>query len=187
MNSGEIDRLPVHQLMERYGIVKSAVYDRMVTLNIKPERVGVKSYLNAEQIRTMDVYHEFIQAGGTKPEFLESRGVHKPGEADSGLSSGLSTVQPDIIQIAAAIAAQFAAKLQPSSAAPDPLAYFGRLEQAARNGWLLSTSEISELLDLLPSEIQQYGDSFSEAGFVFTKAGYRSGGQVAWRVSKPVK
>lgn len=186
MNSGEIDRLPVNQLMERYGIVKSLVYTRLETLNIKPERVGGKSFVNAEQIRMLDIYHEFIQAGGTKAEFLESRGVHKPGEADSGLSSGLSTVQPDIIQIAAAIAAQFAAKLQPPIAS-NPLAYFEKLEQSARNGWLLSTSEISELLDLLPSEIQQYGDRFSEAGFVFTKAGYRAGGQVAWRVSKPVK
>ncbi len=103
------------------------------------------------------------------------------------MSSGLSTVQPDMVQLIAAIAAEMASRLQAAAPPAEPLAYFDTLEKAYRNGWLLSTSELADLLDLLPAEIRAYGDSFSEAGFMFTKAGYRVGGEVAWRVSKPVK
>jgi hypothetical protein len=186
MSSGEIDRLPVNQLTERYRLVRSAVYTRLDALGIKPERVGNKAYVNARQLSLLDELHQFIQSGGTTAEFLESRGIQKE-EEPSNLSTGLSTGQPDIVQLVAAIAAQFASKLQPPAPEPDPFAYFETLERAARHGWLLSTSELAYLLDLLPSEIQQYGDHFSEAGFSFIKAGYRAGGEVAWRVSKLVK
>ncbi|MBW4523258.1 MAG: hypothetical protein KME16_26760 [Scytolyngbya sp. HA4215-MV1] len=187
MGNGEIDRLLVNQLTERYDLVRSAVYSRMEALKIKPERIGNKSYVNSEQLRLLDDLHQAIQSGRTTAEFLDSRGLPKAGTESSELSSGLSIEQPDLLRFVTAIAAEVASKFQPALPAPDPLAYFERLEQAYRHGWLLRTSEIAELLDLLPSEIQHYGDTFSEAGFIFTKAGYRSGGEVAWRVSKVVK
>ncbi|MDJ0707003.1 MAG: hypothetical protein QNJ46_27325 [Leptolyngbyaceae cyanobacterium MO_188.B28] len=56
------------------------------------------------------------------------------------------------------------------------------LERVARNGWLLRTSEIAGLLNLPLSRIQQSGDLFSEAGFIFTRAGYLAQGEIAWRV-----
>jgi hypothetical protein len=185
MGGEEIDRLPISQLVERYKIVRSAVYTRLNALNIEPIKVGNKAYVNAEQLRQLDALHEFIQRGGTIPEFQESHGIPRQQAASSsGLASSASSGQSEIAQFAAGIAAQFAARLQPPV---DPLSYFEKLEQAARNGWLLRTSEVADLLDLLPSEIQLYGDRFFEAGFIFTKAGYRAGGEVAWRVSKPIK
>ena len=192
--SGQIDRLPVTQLIDRYKLVKSAVYKRLEALGIRPEKIGNKSYINADQLKLMDELHEFIQLGRTTAEFLEMRGLPRHSSTESfessgqslGQSSELSLGQPDILQLIAAITAQLASKLQPVSE-PDPFAYYEILEKAAQNRWHLSTSELAELLDLLPSEIQQYGDRFSEAGFVFTKEGYRSGGQFAWRVAKPLK
>ncbi|MBF2086523.1 hypothetical protein [Thermoleptolyngbya sp. C42_A2020_037] len=181
MNGGEIDRIPVNQLMQRYGLVKSAVYKRLNDLGIDPQKVGNKSYVNAEQLRLLDDLHQFIKSGGTMPEFLESRGIQPAQNLSSGDSSGLSKVQPDMINLVSAIAAQFANRLQPP---PDPLAYYQKLEDAARNGWLMRTSEIADLLDLSISEMQYYGDRFSEAGFTFTKSGYRAGGEIAWKVSK---
>ena len=82
------------------------------------------------------------------------------------------------------IAAEIASRFQPALPEPDPLAYFEVLERAAQCGWHLRTSEIAYLLDLSPSEIGLYGDRFTEAGFVFTRAGYRTRGEVAWKVSK---
>ena len=190
MSSGEVDRIPVSQLIERYSLVKSAVYERFKILGIVPEKVGIKSYVNAEQIQLLDKYHQFIQNGGNKAEFREMYGGAKATKADEAFppaSGGLSLAQPDIVQLVATIAAQIAAKFQPASPEPDPLAYFKALEEAASRGWLLKTSEICYLLDLTPDEIKPYGDRFYEAGFVFTKAGYRTKGEVAWQVSKPVK
>jgi hypothetical protein len=180
MSGEEIDRLPIGQLVERYQIVRSAVYTRLNALGIEPEKVGNKAYVNAEQLRQLDDLHQFIQQGGTTAEFQESRGIPRP--AASNLAS--TTGESEIAQFAAGMAAQFAVRLQPPV---DPLNYFEKLERAARNGWLLRTSEVAELLDLLPSEIQLYGNQFFEAGFMFTRAGYRSGGEIAWRVSKPLK
>jgi hypothetical protein len=183
MSNEEIDRLPVNQLSQRYNLVRSAVYTRLDALGIKPERVGNRAYVNGRQLRLLDELHQFIQAGGTTAEFVEMKGIQKE-EVGSGMSSGLSTVQPDLIRLVTVIASEIAAKLQPPLPEPDPLAYFETLEQAARNGWLLSTTEIADLLDLPPATIHSYGDRFTEAGFVFTRAGFRAGGDLAWRVSK---
>jgi hypothetical protein len=187
MSNGEIDRLPVNQLMNRYSLVRSAVYTRLEALGIKPERIGNKAYVNAEQLKLLDDLHEFINSGGTTAEFQERRGIQKAKETPPEQSGGLSTVQPDFARLVAAIASEIASRFQSSTPEPDPFAYFEVLERAYQNGWLLSTSEVADLLDLLPSNIRQYGDSFSEAGFIFTRAGYRTGGEVAWRVSKTVK
>jgi hypothetical protein len=181
-----IDRVPVNQLPDRYNLVRSAIYTRLDALGIEPEKVGNKSYVNAEQLRLLDNLHEFIQAGGTTAEFQESRGIRKRKENSSGQSAGLSTVQPDLTQVLNALS-DFATRLQPAAPQPDPFAYLETLERAAQTGWLLRTSEVAELLKLSPSEMQLYGDRFSEAGFVFTKAGYRSGGEIAWKVTKPMK
>jgi hypothetical protein len=190
-----IDRVPVNQLPDRYNLVRSAIYTRLDALGIEPEKVGNKSYVNAEQLRLLDNLHEFIQAGGTTAEFQESRGIRRrkdnsqaSGQSASGQSAGLSTAQSqaDMSQFLNVLS-DFAAKLQPAAPQPNPFAYLETLERAAQSGWLLRTSEVAELLRLSPAEMQLYGDRFSEAGFVFTKAGYRSGGEIAWKVTKPIK
>jgi len=188
MNNGEIDRIPVSQLEQRYDLARSAVYKRLKDLGIKPQRVGIKSYLNAQQIMLMDEFHAFVQGGGTMAEFLEFRGslldpVDPPQDSPMD-SSNLALNQPDMIRLVSAIAAEIATQFQPPPPEPDLLAYFEALERAAQKGWLLKTSELSAFLDLTPAEIQSYGDRFAEAGFLFTRAGYRAGGEVAWRVSK---
>lgn len=191
MNNGQVDRLPVNQLQERYnGLARSAVYARMEALGIKTEKVGNKAYVNAEQLALLDDLHHFLQSGRSTAEFLESRGLTPSGRSDnasSGLSGGLSTVPSDLARLAAFIASEVAAKYQAQPPSRDPLAYFDILERASQNGWLLSTSELCELLDLDPSELKRYGDRFAEAGFFFTQAGYRAGGEVAWKVSKPLR
>ncbi len=65
-----------------------------------------------------------------------------------------------------------------------PLAYLRDLEEAYQNGWLLSTSELASLLRLSPKTIAGYGQEFSDAGFVFTRAGTRKGGEIAWSIEK---
>ena len=65
-----------------------------------------------------------------------------------------------------------------------PLAYLRDLEEAHQNGWLLSTSELAKLLGLSPKTIAGYGQEFSDAGFIFTRAGTRKGGEIAWSIEK---
>ncbi|MGL5832372.1 MAG: hypothetical protein ACRC1Z_03965 [Waterburya sp.] len=64
------------------------------------------------------------------------------------------------------------------------LTYLEELESAYQNGWLLSTSEVSDLLGLTSKTIASYGQEFSDAGFLFTRAGTRKGGEIAWSIDK---
>lgn len=65
-----------------------------------------------------------------------------------------------------------------------PIAYLRDIEEAHQNGWLLSTSELAKLLELSPKTITNYGQEFSDAGFIFTRAGTRKGGELAWSIEK---
>jgi Mn-dependent DtxR family transcriptional regulator len=69
--------------------------------------------------------------------------------------------------------------------APSRLSYLRELEEACNQQWLLSTSELADLLGLAPGTITDYGEEFSEAGFMFTRAGKRKGGEIAWKIGKP--
>lgn len=188
MNSGEIDRLPVSQLVQRYGgLARSAVYTRMDALGIKPEKVGNKAFVNQVQLRLLDELHRFLQTGRTTAEFLDMKGIPKADNKGSETSSGLSPGQlnpGEWTNIIGFITSEVASRLLPAQPEPNPLAYLEQLEQAAQKRWLLRTTEIASLLGMTVAEIQQYGDRFYEAGFVFTRTGYRAGGEFAWQVSK---
>jgi hypothetical protein len=199
-SSSEIDRIPVAQLMSHYALARSAVYTRLNALGIEPEKIGGKAYLNGPQLELMDQLHAFIKQGGNTAEFLEMKGLPPMGadrsdrsdradrrstaaaDLSSGQSSGLAAtgMGPLVTALAAAIAAAMS-KNQPPT---DPFAYYKLLEQAARTNWLLKTSEVAKLLDLSSAEVLAFGDRFTDAGFVFTHAGYRANGEVAWTVSK---
>jgi DNA-binding transcriptional MocR family regulator len=58
------------------------------------------------------------------------------------------------------------------------------LEEAYEKGWLLSTSEIADLLGLNQKTISNYGIEFTDAGFIFARAGTRKGGEIAWSIDK---
>ncbi len=190
MNSGEIDQFPVSQLQSRYDLARSAVYKRMEQLGIAPKRVGKRSHISGQQLRLMDELHVFVKQGGSAAEFVEARGLQKkPGNSGNGQSGGgsaLATTANDFGGLISAIVSEVVSRVG-LGAEPDPLKYFETLENAARNGWLPSTSELAELIDLSPKEIESYGDRFSEAGFVFSRAGYRKNGEIAWKVAKRLK
>lgn len=196
MSGGNIDRIPVNQLSDRYQLARSAVYKRMSDLGIAREKIGNRAYVSNEQVKLLDELHNFIGMGGNVAEFIDRKGLNNPSISSSknssgqssgqsfGQSSGLALNQSDMVKLISAIAAEMSAKLQPALAARDPLAYYESLEKAAKGGWKLRTSEVAELLKLDPKEIDGYGHTFYEAGFAFNRAGYRSGGEGAWLVSK---
>ncbi len=187
MSSGNVDRIPVNQLSDRYKLARSAVYKRMADLGIEREKTGNRAYVNAEQVALLDELHSFIQVGGNVAEFMARKGLEMGGPQSSGSgnsadSSGLALNQSDMVKLVSAIAAEMASQI--SLLPADPLAYYESLERAASNGWKLRTSELAALLKLDPAEINRYGQTFYEAGFAFNRSGYRSGGETAWVVSK---
>jgi len=177
MGNGAIDRLTISQLIERYRLARSAVYKRIEALGIEAQKIGGKAFYGSAQVQLLDALHDFIQRGGNTAQFIEMRGI-QPEESFPEESTGLTTGQSDLLNLMN----RMLPWLKPPE--PDPLGYFEKLEQACRNQWQLSTSEVANLLGMSAAEIQRYGDRFYEAGFVFSRAGYRAGGELAWKVSK---
>lgn len=194
MASSEIDKFPVSQLPSRYELARSAVYKRMEQLGIAPEKIGQRSYVNASELQLMDELHRFIGHGGSAAEFIEAKGLKQRksrkntgnGQAPGANSSDLANISPDFGSFISGIVSEVLARIG-AVPEPDPLVYFEKLESAAQNGWLLSSSEIANLFDISPGEIERLGESFAEAGFVFKRAGRRRNGETAWKVTKRLR
>ena len=180
-----IDRIPVSQLPSRYGIARSAVYTRLKDLQIEPVKEGRKAYVTNEQLQLLDSLHEHISRGGVTSDFIQQKGQQLTPISSNEESSVLVQDSPGQVfplQAGALVAVLEAIvkRLAPSS----PLSYLRDLEEAYEKGWLLSTSELANLLKLSPKTIASYGDSFEEAGFVFTRCGKRKKGEIAWMIGK---
>ncbi|HEY9795859.1 MAG TPA: hypothetical protein V6D30_09475 [Leptolyngbyaceae cyanobacterium] len=184
----EVDRVPVSQLPSRYGIARSALYTRLKDLKIEPEKQGKKAFVNASQLQRLDALHEHIQKGGTTGEFLKQfeSPVQLPTEDSPGQSRAIVQDSPGQITTSppAALVAVVEAVVKRLMPTPTRLSHLRELEEAYSKGWLLSTSELADLLGLAPGTITDYGEEFNDAGFTFTRAGKRKGGEIAWLVHK---
>jgi hypothetical protein len=177
-------------LPSRYGIARSNLYTRLKDLGIEPEKMGKKAYVNAEQLQLLDALHEHIQKGGTTGEFLKSLNGDSQREryADRTQLNQTLAASPNEQNIVfqphalVAVVEAIVKRLLPNSG--NRLSYLRELEEAYERGWLLSTSEVADLLRLSPKTIAGYGQEFSDAGFVFTRAGTRKGGELAWSIDK---
>lgn len=181
MSDGNVDRIPVNQLITRYNLARSAVYKRMKDLGISREKIGNRAYVNAAQLAEMDALHEFINVGGNVAEFIARRGAQQEeNETQPEDGSALAISNSEMVKLLTVFAEELVSKLQPAN----PLAYYESLESAAGKGWKLRTSELCNLLKLTEKEIESYDQTFYEAGFAFNRDGFRSGGEAAWRVTK---
>lgn len=184
----EIDLIPLSQLPSRYSIARSNLYNRLKDLQIEPIKQGKKAFVNASQLQLLDRLHAHLQQGGITSEFIKQQGLiaSHPGTMEtSTLSAVEHRSEPMVVIQPTALVSVLEAvvkRLLPSS--KSKLSYLRELEEAYQNGWLLSTSEVADLLGLSPSTITGYGQEFSDAGFVFTRVGIRKGGEIAWAIDK---
>ncbi len=116
--------------------------------------------------------HQIVTTSTTTPE------VYPAGEATLYREPTISLNASALVGVIETVVQ----KLIPNN--KSPLAYLRDIEEAHQNGWLLSTSELANLLGLSPKTIAGYGQEFSDAGFVFTRAGTRKGGEIAWSIEK---
>ena len=181
----KIDRFPVSQLPDRYGIKRTALYERLKALSIKPEKQGNKSYIDSDLVVQLDQLHAHIQRGGVINDFgseseqLKIEQTNSTGQLASINQSGTLVALVEVL--ASRLVPAIISKLTPPTA---PLAHLEALEKAYEKDWLLSTSELAQLLGLSPRTIRKYGNTFNEAGFTLTRAGTRARQETAWRVSK---
>lgn len=169
----EIDPYPISALQDRYGLSsKQAVYDRINKLGIQSIARGK---ISSSQLDRLDRLDEWLQKGRKIDDFVNgqigqtmllARNEEDPADKQEQIES-VGSFALLVHQIAAAVKSQ-----------PDPLQHYESLERAVRNNWLLSTSEVKQLIGVKP-----YGAVCVRGSFAFIKSG-KIGGQTAWRVEK---
>ena len=188
-----IDLVPLSQLPSKYGIARSNLYNRIKDLKIESVKQGRKAFVTAEQLELLDGLHAHLGRGGTTMGFLEI--LKKQGHGLAVIPSNEHSVsywttpkedaQPIIalnpVALVSTIETVVKRLIPPSN---NRLNYLKELEEAYQNGWLLSTSELSDLLGFAPKTIAGYGEELSDAGFTFTRSGTRKGGEIAWSIDK---
>ena len=187
----DIDRFPVKELMGRYSIGRTALYDRFKHANIKPYKEGTRSFISGEQLAELDRLNDHLAAGGSLSDFVPTEreqdlAILPNSSADIQRTVANDNLEALVIAVSMGVEralAEGAAKLNASqSQSPNPLWYMKELKQAAEENWLLTTAEIRELIGVKPTT-RQGSDTYKRGGWLFTKAG-KIGNQTAWRVSK---
>jgi hypothetical protein len=176
--NAELDLIPIGNLIDRYGVARSNIYNRLSGLGIEPEKQGGKAYINADQLALMDALNQHLKGGGTIADFqgqlsYRTGRSEKSYKTQDNLNSLEVTEQPALIATLMSAIAAF----QPQQ--KDPLANLETLERVAEKGWLLSTSQLAPLVGVKTPT----GKQFTRYGFTFTRAG-KNGAESAWKVTK---
>ena len=186
-----IDLVPLSQLPSRYSIARSNLYNRIKDLKVETVKQGRKAFVTATDLELLDGLHAHLGRGGTTVGFvqiLKKKGglalstVDRPASyitESSQHSEPIIAINP--VALVSTIETVVKRMIPPSN---NRLNYLKELEEAYQSGWLLSTSELSDLLEFAPKTIAGYGEQFSDAGFTFTRAGSRKGGEIAWSIDK---
>jgi hypothetical protein len=170
-------RYPVADLMARFGISKTILYQRFKVLKIQTFRVGKTAYVSSEQLALLDSLHEHLKSGKSTAEFLEVAGLLP-----------LEPPQQPSIELSHEQMASAAIRQSPSTTQADvqcPLHWTERirfLEDAFTHRWLLSTSQLAELIGLSPMTLARMHEC-DRNGFQFVRAGM-NGSEIAWEVKK---
>lgn len=173
-------------------ICRLYAYNRLKDLKIESVKQGRKAFVNATQLQLLDGLHTHLENGGTTNEFLKQVGSNShlvtTQTAEPSVYNSMGTphyseptisLQPSVLVGAIEAVVK---RLIPSNRSR--LNYLRELEEAYEKAWLLSTSELADLLGLNQKTITNYGQEFNDAGFIFARVGTRKGGEIAWSIDK---
>lgn len=188
--------LTIKQLLERYDLKqRQSIYDwckKGAKIELHKDESG-RSYATPSQVVLLDQLAEHLKKpNSTLSNFIPLSSVKIDKSIDSIIDTKIDSnesenkIQPLDTQLLAeftsqigiSIASQIANKLQPI----DPLWYHSSLERARASGWLLTTSEVKDLIGVKP-RTKKGNTTFKRGNWIFIKAG-KIGNQTAWRVDK---
>jgi hypothetical protein len=182
MSQAELIDYPIKELPQRYSIARSAVYVRMKRLNITPHTQGNRSYISASQLELLDDLHDFLveDSSRTIDEFLRWLSAVELSESRFSSTGQLIRQQTGHIIRQPERGVEYS---QGSNAA-QLRERFEFLERASTRGWLLSTSDLAQLIGLEPTTVVKH-EQLSRWGFTFVKCSERTGREVNWTVKRP--
>lgn len=177
--------ITTRQAAERYGCENnySTFHNRMTKLGIKPERRGRASYLSTTQIQLLDRLDGHLRNGGTFSNFVIEEGEVTPITKNDKVMELATTTDSSIVSNSSIGSVEIIAALQAlSNSNYDVLTPQKRLKEAAEEGFLLTTEQVSKIVGLAPSTISSWKSGTKKLGFSFSKE--HEGSSVIWRVSR---
>ena len=177
--------LTTRQAAERYGCENnySTFHNRMVKLGIKPERRGRQSFLSQEQIQLLDRLDEHLRTGGTFGNFIIEEGATIPMPKNSSSMELVASNSHSIVSTGSIGDMEIVAALQAvASANYDVLTPQKRLKEAAEDGFVLTTEQVSRIVGLSHSTVSSWKTGTRKLGFLFHKE--HEGSSVVWKVSR---
>lgn len=170
-----LDRVPIAPLIQKYG--KTKFYTQYLKdLGITPIRDGSNSYITPEQEELIAEYHRVRGEGKDAVQAFLAEVERSRQSSELSTQSSLERSEqrlglsePDRLWL---LVEALASRLQPTP--PDPLHPQRQLEEIADRGWVVTSSQLREILGTQPREGERLG-------FRLVKVG-RSGREAAWRV-----
>ena len=175
--------LTTRQAAERYGCENnySTFHNRMVKLGIKPERRGRQSFLSQQQIQLLDRLDEHLRTGGTFGNFIIEEGATVPMPKNSSSMELVASSGHSIVSTGSIGDIEIVAALQAvASANYDILTPQKRLKEAAEDGFVLTTEQVSRIVGLSHSTVSSWKTGTRKLGFHFHKE--HEGSSVVWKV-----
>ena len=175
--------LTTRQAAARYGCENnySTFHNRMVKLGIKPERRGRQSFLSQKQIQDLDRLDEHLRTGGTFGNFIIEEGATVPMPTNSSSMELVASNSHSIVSTGSIGDIEIVAALQAiASANYDILTPQKRLKEAAEDGFVLTTEQVSRIVGLSHSTVSSWKTGTRKLGFHFHKE--HEGSSVVWKV-----
>jgi len=177
--------LTTRQAAERYGCENnySTFHNRMVKLGIKPERRGRQSFLSQQQIQLLDRLDEHLRTGGTFGNFVIEEGATVPMPKNTSSMELVASNSHSIVSTGSIGDMEIVATLQAvANANYDILTPQKRLKEAAEDGFVLTTEQVSRIVGLSHSTVSSWKTGTRKLGFHFHKE--HEGSSVVWKVSR---
>jgi hypothetical protein len=138
----------------------------VLKLGITTQKQGKRAYITLPDLNELDRLSQHLSSGGKLAEFDGI--VEEPAQPTIAPLS--LKAPPQLLEMMAMMKALSEPK--------DPLVHWSQLEKACENNWLLSSSEIEQLLGLRPTS-----ERWERGSFVFIRSG-RIGRETSYRVEK---
>ena len=173
-----IDKMRTKLVAERYAIEYNSLHNRMTKLGIKPSKEGRESFLSGTDIQLLDRLHSHLSiSGNTFSNFIIEEGAIMPLEPKSvelKSTNKNASITPNetLIEVLNLLAQRQYDILTPQK----------KLLEAAEYDFLLTTEQVSCILNFSKSTISSWKSGTQKLGFVFSR--HKEGSLVLWEVKR---
>jgi hypothetical protein len=177
-----IDKMRTKLVAERYSIEYSSLHNRLAKLGIKPSKEGRESFLSGADIELLDRLHTHLsKSGNTFANFIIEEGEIMPLETKSldltksnkiNTSITSNNIPNELIDVLNLFAQRQYDILTPQK----------KLLEAVEHNFLLTTEQVSQILNFSKSTVSSWKNGTQKLGFVFSRI--KENSQILWKISR---